>query len=162
MITTIDVLKMLLTRAFLLEEQHKQSYQWLSYISIKKKEFKDVFYMLLIGSERNKSTLKTIFSAIREFNIQEYIKEFSLDDRYIDFRYKEENDILLEMLKNELTSLDLYTKLHEKTSRDLIHQYWTRERPDEYFELLNVLINREKEHVEFIQIISPNELTRIM
>ena len=161
-IDTIEVLKMLLTRAYLLEKQQEQSNQWLAYLSVKNEESKNILFKLLIDSEKNKTLLKHIISHIKDFDLSQSLNEFSLNEKYLEFNRKEDKDIFSELLKNEHFALDLYSKLYGLTSKTLINEFWTGTRPEEYFENVARLIEQVKEHVRLVDLVSSGEIVRIL
>lgn len=161
-IDTIEVLKMLLTRAYWLEKQQEQANQWLAYLSVTKEESKDIVFKLLIDSEKNKTMLQHIIATIKDFDLAQSLQHYALNEKAFDLTKKEDKEIFSELLKNKRIALDLYSRLHESTSKTLIDQYWTGDRPEEYYEQVAGLIEQEKEHVRLVELVSSGEIVRIL
>jgi hypothetical protein len=153
---------MLLTRAYWLEKQQEQSDQWLAYLSVKNEESKNVLFKISIDSEKHKTMLKNIISNIKDFDLNESLKEYSLDEKHLNINRREDKEIFSEILKNEHLALDLYSKLHKLTDKTLINESWLGKKPEEYFENLAWLIEQEKEHVNLVESLSPGEIERIL
>lgn len=63
-------------------------------------------------------------------------------------RHSQDEEILYEVYENDKLALDLYEKIHSKTSEEFIEEVWEGDDPDEFFEILSQLIEEEKEHID--------------
>ena len=55
------------------------------------------------------------------------------------------------MYENDKLALDLYEKIHSKTSKEFIEEVWEGDDPGEFFEILSQLMQEEKEHIDELE-----------
>lgn len=62
-----------------------------------------------------------------------------------------DSEIFTEILKYEYLAKDIYTRIREYTSEDLIEEVWKKDDPEEFFTTFKYLIEQEEEHEEIVK-----------
>ncbi len=144
-IEDIDELESLLARAYWIESEFEEVTQWEAYASVDDK-YKDLLFELSHDSEGHKRELKSLISKLEGLDL-ETIKQNTRARDNVEFKKQTQDvEILYEVYKNDKLALDLYQKIHSKTSEEFIEEVWEGVDSDEFFETLSELIQDEKRH----------------
>ncbi|MFW5945795.1 MAG: hypothetical protein ACOCSJ_02920 [Candidatus Natronoplasma sp.] len=144
-IESIDELESLLARAYWIESEFEEVTQWEAYASIDDK-YKDLLFELSHDSEGHKRELKNLISNLDGLDV-ETTKKDTRARNDVEFKKQTQDlEILYEVYKNDKLALDLYQKIHSKTSEEFIEKVWEGEDPDDFFETFSELIQEEKRH----------------
>ncbi len=145
-IESIDELGSLLARTYWIEEEFEGVTQWEAYTAVEEK-YKELLFRLSHESEGHKELLKKLISNLEGLDM-ETIKQNSQAREAVKFKkYSQDIEILQEVYENDELALDLYSKIHSKTSREFIEKMWEGDDPDEFFQILSEIIEEEKEHI---------------
>ncbi len=145
-IDDIDELETLLARAYWIESEFENVVQWEAYSSVDDK-YKDLLFELSHESEEHKADLKELISNIEGLDL-ETINQDSRAHDSVEFKKQTADEkILYEVYRNDKSALDLYQKIHSKTSKELINEVWRGLDSKEFFEILSNLIQGEKRHI---------------
>lgn len=147
-IANIEELASILGRAYWIESEMELVIQWEAYMKLPEK-FRDVLFRLSHDSATHKSYLKRLSSNLEKFDLNEATK--SMQEKKFDFKGMLDEEIMSEILRYEILSLDLYEKLYQQSSMTFIYKIWKGEEPEDYFKMLYWLIEQEKEHIELVR-----------
>ncbi len=144
-IESIDELESLLARAYWIESEFEEVTQWEAYASVDDK-YRNLLFELSHDSEDHKRELKNLISNLEGLDL-ETIKQDIRARNNVGFKKRTQDlEILYEVYKNDKLALDLYQKIHSKTSKEFIENVWGGEDPDDFFETFSELIKEEKRH----------------
>lgn len=148
-ITDIDELKSLLDRAYWIEGEFEQSFQWEAYSHIQEKH-RDLIFKLSHDSQGHKSLLKKLINNIDGISIEDVEnsktgKEFQYRPRW------EDSEVFGELLKYEFLAKDIYSRIKEHTSEKLIDDIWMGDNSEEFFKAMEYLIEEEQKHIDLVR-----------
>ena len=161
-ISSADVLKSLLAKAFWVESRLEHTPQWSGYIKIQDSQAKDVLFQISLESENHKSKLKEIISNIKDFNLEETLNDLNLEKPEYSFNGKMDAEIFQMIMESERFALEIYSKIFEAIDPDLIKSVWTGDNPKEFFSTFSWLIDQEKNHIHLLEPFTLGHIERIM
>jgi hypothetical protein len=160
-ITSFDMLKALLAKAFWVESRLEHASQWSGYMQVQESQAKDVLFQISNESEYHKARLKEINNKIKDFEVHETLNDLHLGEPEFNFERKLDPEIFQKIMETERFALEIYTKIYEATDPDLIKNVWMEENPGEFFSTFSWLIEQEKEHIRLLEPFSFGHIERI-
>lgn len=148
-IKDVEELESLLERAYWIEAEFEQSFQWEAYTNLSEK-YRDKIFRLSHNSQGHKNVLKKIIKNLEGVSLERIEKKTSQKE----FEFKsgwQDSEIFTEILKYEYLVKDIYTRIREYTSEDLIEEVWKKDDPEEFFKTFSYLIKQEEEHEEIVK-----------
>jgi len=161
-ILSLDILKSLLAKAFWVESRLENSPQWLGYIKIQDAQAKNVLFQISLESENHKSKLKEIISKIRDFDLEETLKDLNLEKPEYNFDRKKDAEIFQTIMESERFALEIYSKIIEAIDVNIIEKVWTGNDSKEFFSTFSWLIDQEKNHINLLEPFTLGNIERIM
>ncbi len=144
-----DELESLLERAYWIEAEFEQSFQWEAYTTLSERH-RDKIFRLSHDSQGHKTVLRKIIKNLDGVSMERIEKKASQKD--FDFKPGwQDSEIFTEILKYEHLVKDIYTRIKDYTSEELIENIWEKDDPEEFFTTFKYLIEQEEEHVEIVK-----------
>lgn len=139
--------------AYWSESQLERSNLWDIYRKIDK--YQDVIFEIAKGSAEHKSLLEEIGNNLKGIELEgsegpESIGKFDFEDKNAD-------QIFSELLEREKFKRDVYKKLLSSTTTELVRQIWQGDDPEEYFEILEKLVEGKNENIDMFKQIEKRE-----
>lgn len=125
------------------ETQMMLSKLWKAYKEVD--EFNEVFFDLAHNSAEHKSLIEKISSNLNGFDKERYSEISDVED--FDLKGKSDEEIITEILEEEQLILDVYKKLYSLADRDLVKKAWKGTKSEDYFDILERLVNEAEEHI---------------
>ena len=148
-VENVEELESLFGRAYWIESEFEQSFQWQAYTALSE-EYRDIVFRLSHDSEGHKAVLTDIIQNLNDVSMDR-IKE---NQKQRDFQFKsnwQDSEIFTEILKYEFLVKDIYKRIKNHTSEELIKDIWDGKNLDEFFLTMKYLIEQEDKHVNLIK-----------
>ncbi len=149
-IEDIEELESLLSRVYWIEEEFEQMSLWDAFASVDEK-YRDILFKLAHDSEKHKIMLKRLIENVEGLDLDSLKESIKGRQSLKIKRSLIDEEILSEIARNDTLALDIYTKLHDCTSREFIEGIWKGEDPDEFYHTFLELIGYEKRHLEILK-----------
>jgi hypothetical protein len=143
-----EELMALLARAYWMEAELEVSTEWEAYIETWK-GYKEILFQITHDSEQHKLYLKKVIRNVDGMDIQAHLEGKS--KKNFDFREMEPVDMLKEIVKYDYAAVDLYQKLHDCVSRQMLERIWLGDVVDDFYSVMKWLVGQEEMHVELLE-----------
>jgi hypothetical protein len=100
-------------------------------------------------SEAHKAIVKLVANQLEGMDLNQAKEE--MKDAPYNFRKLHVEEVMAEVMRYEELAKDLYSKIHELTSFDLIKEIWKGDEPNNYFKLMKWLLSQENAHIKMLQ-----------
>ncbi len=145
----LDELKSLLSRAYWIETEFELGFQWEAYSSLDE-EHRDLIFQLSHDSYAHKGVLKKVIKNIDGITIDEIKatlkrKEFEFKPGWTD------SEVFSEILKYDSLAKDIYLRIKNYTSEELVDEVWKGEDTEMFFRSMTYLIKEEEKHIDMLK-----------
>ncbi|ODS40712.1 MAG: hypothetical protein A7315_07870 [Candidatus Altiarchaeales archaeon WOR_SM1_79] len=148
-ITEKSELYSLLGKAYWLESQLEGASQWEAYLLVKEQKHMDILFKISHDSEAHRSIINLLSYHLEGFDVEKAASEIK-EERF-NFKKMHVEEIMAEIMRYEMLAHDLYSRILDHTSEDLIKKLWNRKSYEEYFKLMKWLVNQEEGHIKLLQ-----------
>ncbi len=149
-IEDLEELESLLSRAYWIEDDFEQMAYWEGYTSLHEK-YRDIIFRLSHDSEKHKIMLNKVISNIKGIDLDAIKKKIVERTGPRSGRRRMDEEVLADLIRNDRLALDLYSKIHKHTSKDLIKELWKGEDIKEFYETFEHLMTEEKKHIDILR-----------
>jgi hypothetical protein len=139
----------LLGKVYWVETQLELSSQWDAYFLVKEQKHRDILFRISHDSEAHKAIVKLVANQLEGMDLNQAKEE--MKDAPYNFRKLHVEEVMAEVMRYEELAKDLYSKIHELTSFDLIKEIWKGDEPNNYFKLMKWLLSQENAHIKMLQ-----------
>ncbi len=147
-ITTIEELRTVLEKAYWIETQLELSAEWEAYLTAGEK-YRDILFEIAHDSELHKRVMERLCETL--YGIDKGGFRQPENTQAFNFQEMLDEEIIKEVMKYEELAHDIYSKLLEHTSPELVEKHWTRSDPSDYFKDLRWLTKEEERHVALLK-----------
>ncbi|MFP4005698.1 MAG: response regulator [Candidatus Hadarchaeia archaeon] len=154
MLTALD---RFLGYAYWSESQLERSNFWNVYKKMDK--YQDVIFEIASGSAEHKSLLEKIGENLEGIELE---GDGPSESGEINLENKTADEILSDLLEREKFKRDVYKKLLSSTNTELISEIWQGNDPEEYFEILEKLVQGKNKNIEMFKQIQKREFLGVM
>lgn len=144
-----EELESLLERAYWIEAEFEQSFQWEAYTNLSEK-YRDKIFRLSHDSQGHKTILKKIIKNLDGVSL-ERIKKNARKEKFDIKPGWQDSEIFTEIFKYEQLVKDIYKRIERHTSPKLIDEIWKKENSEEFFKTFQYLIEQEEEHEDIVR-----------
>ena len=148
-ITAKSELFSLLGKAYWAESQLESSSQWEAYLVVKEQKHMDILFKISHDSEAHRSIIKLISNHLKGFDVEKAASK--IKEETFNFRKMHAEEVMSEIMRYEKLVHDLYSKIYNHTSEDLIIKLWNKKSHEEYFKLMKWLVAQEEGHIKLLQ-----------
>ena len=124
---------------------------WEAYREVDKKEARTVLFKILVASEEQNNRLRLLFKQLDEFDVDETIAKHNYIQKEFKFKDASYDRIFSVIVKNKNFLFHLYNDIFYQTDHELIQEIWKGDNPDDYFDVLQSIIDKKKQQIEMLQ-----------